>query len=698
MTGAPKVALTRARDIPLDKLVLSQRNVRRVQAGVSIEDLAEDIARRGLLQSLSVRPILDGDGHETGAYEVPAGGRRLQALQVLVKRKRLPKTAPVPCIVKLDGLAEEDSLAENTMREALHPLDQFRAFKAMRDGGLGEEDIAARFFVSPLVVKQRLKLATVSPKLLDVYAADGMTLEQLAAFSVSPDHERQELTWESVSRGYNRSAYYIRQLLTQDQVPADDRRARFVGVEAYEAAGGKVLRDLFEQDRGGWLTDVALLDRLAAEKLQAVAAQVVAEGWKWVDVAMSFPYGHTTGLLRLTALPEASIEEERSRIEALREEYDEIEAAHAGDGELSKDVDARLAEIEQEIDAFEARSQIFTTEVKAVGGAFVSVDQSGTVSIARGYARPEDLPPADPSRSGAGEVAGTSMTPDDRVGSANAALYGGPSTDAVEPEEEDGDRPLSERLTMELTTARTLALREALAADPDAAFVAVLHAMVLKLFYASYSLGTCLEIETRSTSPDRSVEGLTEFGPAAALLRRKEAWTGQLPRQPRELWYHLVALDGDSRADLFALCAGLSVNAMHRLHDRRPDAIAHGGCLAAFVGLDMAEHWTPTAQSYFGKVTKGRILSAVREAKGEASAQLIDHLKKADMAVEAERLVAGTGWLPQPLRTPGVEPGHAVAGPASDSSEPEALPAFLADEDALADAEIDPAPHAIAAE
>jgi len=158
--------------------VLSQSNERRVKAGVSLDELAEDIVRRSLLQSLSVRPVLDGDGQETGMFEVPAGGRRFRALELLVKQKRMNKTQPVPCVVRTNGLAQEDSLAENVQRVALHPLDQFRAFQTLREKGLSEEEIAARFFVSPAVVKQRLKLAAVSETLLDVYAEDGMTLEQ----------------------------------------------------------------------------------------------------------------------------------------------------------------------------------------------------------------------------------------------------------------------------------------------------------------------------------------------------------------------------------------------------------------------------------------------------------------------------------------------------------------------------------------
>jgi ParB family transcriptional regulator, chromosome partitioning protein len=200
MASVPKITLSTSRDIPFNKLVLSQSNVRRVKAGVSIEELADDIARRTLLQSLSVRPVADGDGKETGMFEVPAGGRRFRALELLVRQKRMSKTQPAPCVVRTGGLAEEDSLAENVHREALHPLDQFRAFQTLREKGLSEEDIAARSFVGVTVVKQRLKLAAVCEKLLDVYAGDGMTLEQLMAFTVTNDHERQEQVWEQISR------------------------------------------------------------------------------------------------------------------------------------------------------------------------------------------------------------------------------------------------------------------------------------------------------------------------------------------------------------------------------------------------------------------------------------------------------------------------------------------------------------------
>lgn len=276
--GAAKIVLSASRDIPFNKLVLSQSNVRKVKAGISIEELAADIARRGLLQSLVVRQVLDEAGADTGTYEIPAGGRRYRALELLVRQKRLSKNAPIPCVVRTTGIAEEDSLAENVQRAPLHPLDQFRAFQTLREQkGQSEEEIAAVFFVPVSVVKQRLRLASVSPRLLETYADDGMTLDQLMGFTVNPDHERQEQVWEAIQRGFNKDAPQIRRLLTEGAVRASDKRAVYVTGE-YTAAGGPVMRDLFQADDGGWFQDINLLERLVAEKLEHDAAGVRAEG------------------------------------------------------------------------------------------------------------------------------------------------------------------------------------------------------------------------------------------------------------------------------------------------------------------------------------------------------------------------------------------------------------------------------------
>jgi len=687
-TAHPKIVLSRSQDIPFNKLVLSQANVRRVKVGISVEDLAEDIARRTLLQSLSVRPVLDADGAETGTFEVPAGGRRFRALELLVKQKRMTKTQPVPCVVRTDGLAEEDSLAENVQRVALHPLDQFRAFQTLRDSGLGEEEIAARFFVSPSVVKQRLKLASVSPRLLDIYAEDEMTLEQLMAFTVTNDHARQEQVWEQLARSYNKEPYYIRRQLTEGAIRASDKRAQFVGIDVYEAAGGAVIRDLFQQDDGGWLQDPVLLDRLVVEKLTSDAEALRGEGWKWIEVAAEFPYGHTSGLRRLAGETASLTGEEQASYDALRAEYDKLEETYAEAEELPDEVDQRLGEIETALEAFDDRPVIYDPADIARAGAFVSIDGDGDLRIERGYVRPEDEAPAEPDADGdapeGSEDQGTAIT----IGG------NGSSAGAETAEEDDGIKPLPDRLVTELTAHRTLALRDALANDPDTAFVAVLHALCLNAFY-HYVSETCLEITAKSASFGAQAPGLNDSASAKAIETRHAQWAGQLPKDAGDLWNALIAFDGDSRAALFAHCASLSVNAVHEPWHRNPRRIAHAGQVARAVGLDMvAAGWTPTVDNYLGRVTKARILEAVREAKGEASAQLIDHLKKPDMAKEAERLLAGSGWLPEPLRLP-----HAEAAFAEPSTT-EGLPAFLDDDEGTSvdsDPE-EPQPPAIAAE
>ena len=637
-----KIALSRSRDIPFNRLVLSQANVRRIKAGVSIEELAEDIARRTLLQSLTVRPILDDQGAETGMFEVPAGGRRFRALELLVKQKRLARTAPIPCVVRIDGLAEEDSLAENIQRAPLHPLDQFRAFLTLREKGKSEEEIAAAFFVSVVVVKQRLRLAAVSPSLLDVYAEDGMTLDQLMSFTVNPDHARQEQVWEALQRSYTKEPHQIRRLLTEGAVRASDKRAQYVGIEAYEAAGGVILRDLFNSDDGGWLQDPGLLDRLVTEKLERAAETIRAEGWKWIEVATDFPYGHTYDLRRLIGEQRMLTEEETAAHEALRAEFDKLEEAYAEANEIPEEVDHRLAEIETALAALDERPVIYEPAEVALAGAFVSIDGSGALRVERGYVRPEDEPPAAPSE----------------VGTNDGVAYDADPATAVEAapepaEEDEGVRPIPDRLVTELTAHRTLALRDALAKDPDIAFVAALHALCLKSFYR-YPLDCCLEIEPKSAMFGSQAPGLADTASAKAVDARHTAWTEQLPREPGALWDALLAFDHDSRQSLFAHCVGLTVNAVSEVYNRRPKAIAHADRLAQALALDMAAvGWRPTVDNYLGRITKGRIVEAVREAKGGTAAEHIRPLKKVEMAKASEDLLNGSGWLPEPLRTPG---------------------------------------------
>lgn len=711
-TAAQKITLSTSRNIPFNKLVLSQSNVRRVKAGVSVEELAESIARCGLIQSLHVRPVLDADGAETGMFEVPAGGRRYRALELLAKQKRLARTSSVPCVVgdaNSGILIDEVSLVENIERAPLHPLDQFRAFQALRDKGMTEEAIAAAFFVGVNVVKQRLRLAAVSPNLHEVYADDGMTLEQLMAFTVSEEHARQEQVWDAIRDSWQKEPWQIRRMLTETTVRASDKRALFVGLAAYEAAGGIVLRDLFQSDDGGWLQDVGLLDRLVAEKLRAEADQIAAEGWKWVEASLSVPYGVSHGMREIVGTPIDVTAEEQATRAGLQAELDRLTEQYEDADELPDEIDQRLGEIEAALEALDSRPMHYEPAEMAIAGVFVTIDSDGSLIADRGYVRSED------------EVSAASE-PDDN----EAAVDGqhAPSlSHAVRPvvvtmggqpvpteeDEDDGIKPLPERLVTELTAHRTLALRDAVAQHPRIAMTALLHKLVSDAFHHRSANGV-LEAQVRHIFFPAQAEELGDSLSVKSVDERNEHWKIRIPADDTALWDWLADLDEESRMALLAHCVSYGVNALYE----RPNPYSGSGVseyglqlrfdqadrLARETGLDMVQvGWRPTVGNYLGRVTKPRILEAVREGAGERAAQLIDHMKKGDMAKEAERLLADSGWLPEPLRLANLE--YATGSdPADQGSEDTTLPAFLTcdgEDDELTEAEDEDA-AAIAAE
>jgi ParB family transcriptional regulator, chromosome partitioning protein len=695
-----KITLSPSRDIPFDKLVLSQSNVRKIKAGISVGELAEDIARRGLLQGLNVRPMLDESGAETGKFEIPAGGRRFQALSLLVKQKRLAKTAPIPCVLRDANssiLAEDDSLAENIQRVALHPLDQFRAFVSLRDKGQSEDEIAAAFFVAPQVVKQRLRLAAVAPALLEVYAEEGMTLEQLMAFTVNPDHERQLQVWEAIKSSWSKEPYQIRRMLTETSVRASDRRAVFVGLTAYEEAGGRVLRDLFQGDDGGWLEDVGLLDKLVAEKLQAEAERIASEGWKWIEVSVDLPYGFGFGMRRLNGEQTPMTDAESASHAKLLAEFQALEAEYAEVDEYPDEIDARLGDLEAAMEALERRPLVFDSAEVVRSGVFVTLDRDGDLAIHRGYMRVEDEPQIDDSATEAGDMMGQGGEPRSVVpygAAATVITSGSQPTDTEAEDDDDGAlKPLPERLVTELTAHRTLALREAIGREPQVALTLLLLKLVNDTFSTSGASGSCLEASVRQVYFSTQAPGLKESPVAKAVDDRHAAWEADLPLgDDVALWDHLTALDQASRLALLAHCLSLGINALHEKVNPYGAGISASGLTrrtaqsdiaAKAVSLDMvAAGWEPTVETYLGRVPKARILEAVREAKGEGTAQLLDHLKKGEMATEAERLLKGSGWLPEVLRRVDLEDLASEIGEGENLSDAEAdemveLPAFL---------------------
>lgn len=441
-------------------------------------------------------------------------------------------------------------------------------------------------------------------------------------------------------------------------IPFDDRRAQFIGIPAYEAAGGIVMRDLFTDDRGRWLQDPALLERLVDEKLKTEAKAIAGEGWLWVSAALDFKYGHTNGLRRLRGEPLDRSEDEEAALQVLKAEFDALNEQYDSADELPEQVDERLGELETAIAAFDNRPLRFDPADIGRAGVFVSLDANGSLEIERGFVRPEDEPPVEqaPERQVDGGEAPTVTAGHTSGAVQRAVITIGGEPDRPGPTAADDEvetiRPLSERLVIELTAHRTVALRDAVGYDFGTAFLAVLHALALNAF-ARFAHDTCLEISAKSTAFSAQAPGLKDAACARRIAERHAAWQARLPSSPADLWSALADMGDDDRQALFAHCASLSINAVHEPWNRNKERQAHADHLAKAVSLDMAAAgWSPTVDTYLGRIPKARILEAVREAKGDGAAQLIDHLKKADMASEAERLLAGSGWLPEPLRTP----------------------------------------------
>jgi ParB family chromosome partitioning protein len=488
-------------------------------------------------------------------------------------------------------------------------------------------------------------LAAVSPKLMEIYRIGDLAFEQLVAFAITEDHARQEAAFERLS--HNRDASTIRRMLTETHVAATDRRAVFVGAEKYTEVGGTILRDLFTEDRGGYFEDVALLDMLVVAKLGREAnALMEAEGWKWAQVFLDFPHSH--GLRRTYPQAVELSVEDQAALDVAQAEFNSLTALHEGDEELPDEVDARFGELEAEIERLEAKRRAYDPADIARCGAFVILNHDGTVRIERGFVRAEDekLEPETQDVTGEGEGGATS---NDDGGTGPNGEAGGDTLDG-EDEDSDDHKPLSDILIRDLTAHRTLGLRLALSEQPEVAIVAVTHALSAQIFYRGADAHV-LDIRPSSTYLASHADGIEDTRAGKAWADCHARWAAQMPRDVADLWAFVVDLDHDSRMALFAHCVALTVNAVKLPMDRRPRAMATADRLAEAVSLDMTAHWVPTARTYLGRVTKTRILDAVREAVGIEAADRMADMKKQDMAEAAEQLLAATGWLPALMRT-----------------------------------------------
>ena len=622
------------RMIPLSRLVPSPMNVRKA-GGENIDELAMLIDAQGLLQNLVVIPHAGKKKQPTGRFEVVAGGRRLRALRKLAELGRVGKDEPIACKLTTKRQAIATSAAENSGREAMSVADTVQAFADMVATGAGVEDVAVSFGITPLTVKRRLKLANVSPRLFELFRQDEMNLDQLMALAISDDHAAQERVWDGMDN-YERSARNLRrQLLGREIDAARDPVARFVGIAAYEAAGGVIARDLFaEEDDAGYITDSELLHRLAKERLDAEAHKLLAEGWKWVEGRTSFDYTERHSFGEAPMGLREPTEKERAKLEALAKEQEEAEAAleaiYQGDDDSVDQEEAgkledRAADAMQAVAKLQVRMRRYAPEVLAIAGAVVTIEHGGTLNVYRGLVKAEDRSQAKRIASGTG-------------GSSGKASDGAAD-----------DRPaLSEALHRKLTAHRTKALQVLVSDNAHVALASVVHALAQQLVIEhGYRMSSALSIRG-----DDSTHALQQFADDmkgslvdGVLQCRLDNWRARLPCDADRLLPWLIGQDQDTLLDLLALCAALSINTVQAETEGHP-----GDAIAAAVGLDMADWWTPTATSYLQQVPKARIVEAVSEAVSVEAAAGLAKLKKGEAVAKAEALLAGTRWLPEALR------------------------------------------------
>jgi len=633
--------------VPLNRLKASPRNARKTpHSPATLEAFAASIRAKGVLQPPVVEIERDGEGAPTGNYLVTIGEGRRQGLRLLAKRKAIKRTHPVRVIVDAENDAHEISLDENMTREAMHPADQFEAFQRLAvEKGYGPEEIGARFGVSAHVVRQRLRLGSAAPELMAAYRAGTLALDQLTAFCVSEDQDRQRQVLEQV--GHHTPAYAIRRAMTEAKVSVGDRRVRFVGVETYEAAGGPVLRDLFTEDGGGWLEDVVLLDRLVADKLAGLADEArEREGWKWAEAVLDYP--DLSGFGRVYPVAVERSEADAAEITALSEEYDRLVSETDAAEMLPPEVDARLEEIDKALQAFGPDFD-YPAEARARAGLMVLLGHDGLARFERGLVRAEDA------------VAVAEPPPRFEADVPEDGAQAGTETGAGASEDDAGPA-LSDRLVIDLTAHKTMGLRDAVQADVGAALATLVHALALQVFYPGYGVWTPLQLRLTVSGLERLAPGV-EDGPAGRRVRdRCEAWGARLPERAEDLWEVVAALPPSEQLDLMACCAGVGLYAVRDPHDRRPGALAQAETLATAVGLDMAGTWAATASSYFARVSKARVLEAVTEAVNAEEAGRIAGFRKGDMAEAAERLVEGRSWLPSVLRTAGAGASEEAGG------------------------------------
>ena len=580
-------------EIQVNKLDHSPENARRTDAGNAAADLKASILAHGLMQNLVVTAAGD-------RFRVIAGGRRLEALRSLQQEGKLPPDFAVPCQVVDDGNALELSLVENTVRQAMHPADEFVAFARLIEGGESAAAIADRFGVSERHVNQRLKLGNVAPQLLTEYRESNLTLDCLMAFAISDNHERQLSVYESLQPWQAADPHHIRACLTEAMLDADSKLARFVGLEAYHAAGGISRADLFGDEV--YLENPELLHRLAGEKLDSVRRELEAEGWKWVEVRLDRQWGFASRHRHLPPQPVDAPQVLLDRKEELEAQLEEIEQALEDTEsdeliEAQEEAEARLAELEEQIESFVA----YDREQRTMAGCYVTIGHDGELSIEKGLVRPQDL-----KRQAEAE-------------------------DSAAPEPKP--RGLPQTLTRDLESCRLEAAqveiaRHRLIALDLLAFTIARVAVAKRPVVSGPDLQLTRHAAGRkeATQAGEALAAMAESLPLAWLHQETEAAQFQA----------FLALSDKERLDFLAYGVALSLKPQLSTGNEHT---AYELALS-LTDADLAASWRPTRASYLGRITRDQLLTLGRSLFGEPWSQAHSRDKKGELADHLERAFA----------------------------------------------------------
>ena len=641
------------RELALDTLEPSPGNVRKAPPdAAALAALKASIAAHGLIASLVVRPV---EGIRP-RYAVVAGGRRLAALKALAAEGVIPVNHPVPCRVDEGALPDAElSLAENVVRVAMHPADQAQAFGRLAADGASVAAIAARFGASERVVEQRLRLGNAAPTLLDAYRAGALDLDTVQAFAVTADTARQMAVYEELQAGHVRpSPWQVRRRLTEGRVPGASALARFVGTEAYEAAGGVLERDLFADGEGEglWLEDPKLLADLALQRLRVAAGELQGH-WKWAEAVLDVDWGTTARFGRVHPAPALPTEAERDELERLEAKLDVLAQRDTHSvGEAEEE--CRLAGRIEAIDAAVEARALYSPEDRAIAGCIVTIGEDGEMAVIRGLVRPEDVParPSAPAGGAGPDVAGGPS------GEASQASTTGPdpriSAPARTPLPADPEAAARKAagvgigLADDLRAIRTAHVKSHLACQFEAAFDLLLFHLARSIFSDRHHDGA-LDLAARET-PDAPAARAND--PAFAKVNagtihlkvdREVQPLDWLDRPAGEAFAALRAMDDWHKQQLFASCVARTLKGQLAFE---PGARPEVEATVARLDVDFARLYRPDATFLFGRLRKDRLLAIARETLGEAWAAAHRNDRKAALAEAMEAAFAAGDAVP----------------------------------------------------